>query len=503
VTIQAARGIEMTVVHRLVWRLACWLILTSVVLFAGLANATALGDVDSWKRQKALSPLIAALRDQNWYVRQDAAKALGQIGGARAVEPLIAALRDQDRDIHEAAAEALGQIGDARAVDPLIAALRDQNGYVREAAAEALGQIGDARTVDPLIAALRDQNGYILAAARALGQIGDARAVEPLIATLQDQNEDVRLVAAGALGQIGDAHAVEPLIAVLRDQNWVVRWAVAGALEQIGDARAVEPFIAALRDQDGDVREAAAGALGQIGDTRAVEPLIAALRDQDGDVRRTAAEALVRIGHPAVEPLIATLRDQDGDVRGAAAGALAKIDPHWPQSEAAWRQVPNFSVVLWTPNTPVYQSAMRVLKKIGNSIQFTDALGDADPKTQLVALAILDANNTVPYPERGYPHMTGTAGEKIDTALAVTMTAAKRMRYVDALKTAFKTISRLLIDTRFFLGWRLLTIFALSSCVFLMVLRLTRDYYIKGLGVCRTFGKTIPVIRKRDSIRGS
>ena len=46
--------------------------------------------------------------------------------GAPAVEPLIAALRDKDWHVREGAAEALGWIKDPSAVEPLIGALKDK-----------------------------------------------------------------------------------------------------------------------------------------------------------------------------------------------------------------------------------------------------------------------------------------------------------------------------------------------------------------------------------------
>ena len=58
--------------------------------------------------------------------------------GSFAVEPLSAALKDEEWDVRQAAAEALGEIKDPRAVEPLIAALKDKDSDVRKAAAEAL-----------------------------------------------------------------------------------------------------------------------------------------------------------------------------------------------------------------------------------------------------------------------------------------------------------------------------------------------------------------------------
>ncbi len=111
---------------------------------------------------RAVEPLIAALKDEVSNVREAAAQALDHLGwepaqdeiagwywmakrdwdkcvalGSFAVEPLSAALKDEEWDVRQAA-EALGKIGDARAVEPLIAALKDAEWHVRKAAAEAL-----------------------------------------------------------------------------------------------------------------------------------------------------------------------------------------------------------------------------------------------------------------------------------------------------------------------------------------------------------------------------
>jgi HEAT repeat protein len=59
-------------------------------------------------------PLIAALREDNPGVREQAAFALGMIGDPRAVEPLVVALSDDDPDVQRCVASALGEIGDSR-----------------------------------------------------------------------------------------------------------------------------------------------------------------------------------------------------------------------------------------------------------------------------------------------------------------------------------------------------------------------------------------------------
>jgi HEAT repeat protein len=110
--------------------------------------AAALGQIGD---ARVVEPLLAALNDQDSAVRERAARALGRIGDARAVEPLLAALNDQDRPERSCSEQKFPS------VEPLLAALNDQgSSAVRRAAARALGQIGDARAVEPLLTMLKD-----------------------------------------------------------------------------------------------------------------------------------------------------------------------------------------------------------------------------------------------------------------------------------------------------------------------------------------------------------
>lgn len=185
-------------------------------------------NIQKLKARGDVQGLIKALNyEKDKTVCRDAALALGQIGDERAVEPLIDALKEGDRLMRRTAALALGEIGDERAVETLTDALKDSDKEARQAGAEALGKIGDSRVVEPLIEALKDKS-LDEVAARALGQVGDERAVEPLVAILEpwtfyrsseeDLLKKVRVDAARALGKIG-APAVGALIAVLKAED--------------------------------------------------------------------------------------------------------------------------------------------------------------------------------------------------------------------------------------------------------------------------------------------
>jgi len=205
---------------------------------------------------------------RNWAVREEAAKALGQIRDERVVEPLIEALKDEAKTVRNRAAQSLGRIGDGRAVEPLIEALNDEEWMVKRDALWALGMIGDERAVEPLINILQDKSvDGRSGAVGALGKIGDERAIEPLIEALQDTIIHVRQCAAQALGEFGDERAVEPLIEVLKSWPSYKGWEDLGlALVKIGDKRGMEAIRASLKDPKAELRMAAADTLLKIGD---------------------------------------------------------------------------------------------------------------------------------------------------------------------------------------------------------------------------------------------
>ena len=96
-----------------------------------LAAAQALGCLGG---PEAVAPLIPMLGDVDREVRAGAAAALGYLGEGQLAAAILAALRGD--------AEAVVALNDARAVAPLINALKDDSWYVRWAAARALGRCG-------------------------------------------------------------------------------------------------------------------------------------------------------------------------------------------------------------------------------------------------------------------------------------------------------------------------------------------------------------------------
>lgn len=297
----------------------------------GSSCAKALGRIGD---ERAVESLLSVIKDENkWFVHNQVIEALGKIRDERAVEPLISVLRS-GKSSH--AADALVEIGKP-SVKQLVAILRDQNWEVRNESARALETIGwrprrsvngaafwiakqewdkcakiGEPAVEFLISDLENQLESD-SVARVLGEIGDVRAVEPLIDALKDQT--MRGTASTALVKIG-APAVEPLIADLTDDRRYLRETVARILGEIGDNRAIEPLLTALEDKS--ISKTAAKSLEILGwepDPLTTGPAFW--------ITRGKWEKLVEVGEPAIDSLINTLKDEE--LREAAAKTLMQM----------------------------------------------------------------------------------------------------------------------------------------------------------------------------------
>lgn len=126
-------------------------------------RAQAAMELGQIKDGRAVQPLINALKDTDSYVRGQAAEALGEIKDTRAVDSLITTLKDEDYlYVRQEAVKALGKIKDSRAVQTLINALNDEYPDVREEAVKALIEIGNP-AIGPLDHAIKGNNLRVVA----------------------------------------------------------------------------------------------------------------------------------------------------------------------------------------------------------------------------------------------------------------------------------------------------------------------------------------------------
>lgn len=218
-------------------------------------------NIDKLKAKRDIRRLIKALQyEEDWHIRLAAAEALGELKDPLAIEPL--AIHFDHEVVQQGVVKALVTIGES-AVAPLCAALKHSNELVRQNAALALGQFGGARAVEPLCAALNDTDARVrLWAAQALERLADSRAVVPLCAALRDTDVGVRQRAAAALTHFADERAVEPLCAALKHSgDGIARRRAADALIKCSSSLAVEPLCAYLADSEKEVRLLAAEVL--------------------------------------------------------------------------------------------------------------------------------------------------------------------------------------------------------------------------------------------------
>ena len=91
----------------------------------------------------------------------------------------------------------------AQALDDLLEALEDVDDATREEASKALAELGDPTTLDALVGACEDEYWAVRAhAGRAVARIGGAKAVEALIILFNDSIMDVRNDAVVAMASV-------------------------------------------------------------------------------------------------------------------------------------------------------------------------------------------------------------------------------------------------------------------------------------------------------------
>ena len=246
---------------------------------------------------------IAALKDEDWAIRQEAAILLGKLKDSRAVYPLVSLLRDSDRSVREAAIGALTSIGEP-ALGALGNCLADPELSVQEAASAALASIADTGVLDQLMQVLHSLDWIVrMHAATALRRIKDHGSIRSLVPLLQDNVKAVREEASSALAAIGDS-AIPALLELLSHEDWLVRLHAVEALGKTTSPDAVAPLLSTVfNDADSAVREDAVRALGTIGDPRSVECLLTVMT-QEPRLRTLAIEALGHIGDRQAVPVL-------------------------------------------------------------------------------------------------------------------------------------------------------------------------------------------------------
>jgi HEAT repeat protein len=103
------------------------------------------------KEPKALQTLLEQCPKRDISFRFQVAEVLGQAKNLAFKDTLIAALKDQNWQVREFAVVSLANMHEAIGIEPLFLALKNDDSYVRQLACWQLGCIGDTRAIGPLV----------------------------------------------------------------------------------------------------------------------------------------------------------------------------------------------------------------------------------------------------------------------------------------------------------------------------------------------------------------
>ncbi len=258
-----------------------------------------------------LPKLLKDITHEDISKRRTAAELLAA-GDERAVYPLLKALRDENPGVQDAAMRSLIAIGGSgqptlggEVTAYMVLPLLREDSYLRNTAIIILREIG-APTVPLLYSLLRDKDDDVRKFALDLlidiNQDVDADKILPL---LKDPNQNVRASAAKAVGVVMQSAGVPYLLDALKDDEWVV-FSVLEALSKIQDNAAVHAIVDLLDSLSNTLRFAAIEALGTIGAPAASAPLLKHFLKADEMEKREAVKSLVKIG---VTPSMSEISD--------------------------------------------------------------------------------------------------------------------------------------------------------------------------------------------------
>lgn len=275
-----------------------------------------------------LKKLLRDINDDDASKRRSAAEALSG-GDERAIYPLIRALKDDNFGVQDAAMRSLMEIKGETTAYMVLPLLRE-NSFLRNTAIMIIREMG--KTAIPLLyVLLNDRDDDIRKFA--LDLIHDIQYCsypDKLVDMLTgDTNANVRAAAAKTLGMLQYKKAIPQLIRALSDEEWVC-FSALEALTQLKDDSSTDAIIDLLNNPSETIRYAAIEALGIISSSKAVKYLTDHISKTVGFEKFTTIISLARMGcvpsMPGVaEALIDMLKEDEWEDKLAAIKGLVSL----------------------------------------------------------------------------------------------------------------------------------------------------------------------------------
>jgi HEAT repeat protein len=370
-----------------------------------------LAELDDERALEAL--LVRAAPPTAPRVRAAALRALGHRavalaaappGGARSipVDPrtrgcLLAAVGDDDAWVRYYACQSIGALGLAEGVPALIARLADPAGQVRVAAVEGLSRLRGPEAVRALRAAVKEgarapvPDGHAGGdGARDGGRGGGGRHGDGDGDGDDDGDGDVRRAALVGLGLARDLESLPVMFAAAESREPATRLVALSALAACGTPAVLSALerAAANPDPDADVnvRTAAVGLLAAAPEAAATAALVRMLGVPVA--RALALEALASPGPGRVAGLVAALETADEQLAPDLVAALVRLRRADPAAERS------LVAAMFLPNPRARKAVARGLVAVDAPVTqaalVQAAQHDPDPEVRRISFLLLD-----------------------------------------------------------------------------------------------------------------
>jgi HEAT repeat protein len=245
-------------------------------------------------RSRSINKYVSNLGSPDESIRRKAAKALSE-ADERAIYPLIKALRDENTGVQDAARHSLIEIGGETVAYMVVPLLREYS-YLRNTALIILKNLGRV-SVPMLYPLLKDKDEDVRKfAVDLLGEIRDDVLPEKVVPLISDPNANVRVAAVVAVGALGYKEAVPHLIEAFKDEEWIC-FSVIETLGKFKDESSAEPIAGFLTHRSSTLRHAAIEALGLIGSEKASMALLDHIsRSKDAAEKSATVKSLLMMG---------------------------------------------------------------------------------------------------------------------------------------------------------------------------------------------------------------